>query len=62
MTNITPIKITGDGRTLDRTVDLLDAIIDACWTTGKDMPIATILGCLDLAKDSIKEAAKDQLT
>ena len=40
-----------------RLSELLQAIVDTVYERGDGIPVAAILGCLDLAKDAIK---KDQ--
>jgi hypothetical protein len=46
--------IEGKGRTEDRSLVLLEAIVAAVNEAGKGLSVAAVIGCLDLAKDFIK--------
>jgi hypothetical protein len=46
--------IEGKGRTEDRSLVLLDAIVAVVYEAGEGLSVATVIGCLDLAKDVIK--------
>jgi hypothetical protein len=46
--------IEGKGRTEDRSLVLLEAIVAAVNEAGKGLSVAAVIGCLDLAKDVIK--------
>lgn len=54
--------IIGSGRTVDRTTELVEAIIAACLNVGDGLPFVAVLGCIDVAKDHIMQRQKDSLT
>lgn len=49
--SLTPVE--GEGRDTDRTGKLVDAIVEAVYDNAEGMPVATVLGCIDLAKMDI---------
>lgn len=57
MTHITLLAKEGKGRTLDRTAELCEAIKNVCYEVGEGMPLAAVIGCLDIAK---MEIVRDQ--
>lgn len=47
------IAITTSGRPLDRAEELTEALKDAVYRFGEGLPIATVIGCLEIAKIEI---------
>lgn len=46
-------KIEGAGRGLDRTLELCEAIKEVCYRIGNEMPVAAVIGCIEIAKIEI---------
>lgn len=60
MSDVIPLAVIGKGRATDRTAELCEALIDLCYEIGEGMPIASIIGCLELAKAGIIGESVDQ--
>jgi hypothetical protein len=52
-------KVEGNGNTLDRAVQITEAIKDACYKHGEGMAVAFIIGCLEIAKAEILEDQRE---
>lgn len=51
---MTDIKtLTGAGRPLDRTLELRNAVTETIYRVGDGMPVASILGVLEIVKHEI---------
>lgn len=58
MSSVTRFQpIEGSGRGVDRTLELCEAIKDACYRIGEGMPVAAVVGCLEIAKAEIMQEA-----
>jgi hypothetical protein len=52
-------SIEGKGTPVDRSVDLCEAIKAACYEVGDGMALATVIGCLEIAKLEIMQEASE---
>jgi hypothetical protein len=50
MTVVTFKPIAGEGSTVDRSVELVDAIKAACYDIADGVALSVIIGCLEIAK------------
>jgi hypothetical protein len=53
---LTPIE--GRGTDLDRSVQITNAIKQACYENGDGLALAFVIGCLEIAKAEILEEQK----
>ena len=51
-------SIPGKGSDLDRSVQITEAIKRACYENGEGLPLAFVLGCIEIAKTEIMEDQK----
>lgn len=52
------VLIEGQGKVLDRAEALCEAIKATCYGVGEGMPLAAVIGCLEIAKAEILEDSK----
>ena len=45
--------VEGKGTTLDRSEELCEAIKEVCYRIGDGVPLAIVIGCLEIAKTEI---------
>ncbi len=53
----TPVE--GKGTSLDRSVQITEAIKRACYENGEGLALAFVIGCLEIAKIEIMEDQKE---